>query len=100
VLVGTAGHFAGLPATWDIVTPDLTGATAFNNAWMPMSGQSTSYLAQAFAGREDVLFGAVPNPGESIKQAYRITLGVLLLRMPGTEAHTRRAPLFPQYLRR
>jgi hypothetical protein len=100
VLVGTAGYFGGLPTTWDIVTPDLSSAPAFDNSWMPTSGQSTAWYAQAFAARDDVLFGAIPNAGETIKLAYRVSQGALLLRAEGTEARSRRAPFFTQYLRR
>jgi hypothetical protein len=100
VLVGTAGYFGGAPSTWDIVTPDLTGAAAFDNSWMPSMGQSTPFSAEAFAGRGEVLFGAIPDAGETIKLAYRVSTTSTLLRVPATEARSRRAPLLTQYLRR
>jgi len=101
LLVGTAAYYGARPATWDIVVPDFSATPGFTTSWMPGTGQATPFYAQAFAGREDVLFGAIPNPGEIIKFAYRVSQTSTLLRADRPqELRVRRAPLLNQYLSR
>ncbi|MEX2153606.1 MAG: hypothetical protein WD825_09730 [Gemmatimonadaceae bacterium] len=101
LLVGTADYFGAAPGTWDLVIPDFTGTTGFSSTWMLTAGQTTPFHATAYASRGDLLFGALPVPGESIKFAYWVSSASALLRerrAPGMGA--RRAPLITQYLRR
>jgi hypothetical protein len=101
LLVGTADYFGATPGTWDLVVPDFTGTTGFSSTWMLTAGQTTPFHATAYAARGDLLFGALPVPGESIKFAYWVSSTSAQLRerrAPGMRA--RRAPLITQYLRR
>ena len=103
LLVGTAAHFGARPTTWDLVIPDFASSPGFSTSWMLVPGQSLPYYAQAFAAREDVLFGAIPTIGETIKLAYRVSTSSTLLRAfgsPTQELRARRAPILNQYLSR
>jgi hypothetical protein len=63
-----------LPLVWDAEIPDFSGTPGFNPSWMlsatPLT--STIYLTQAFSGRAELLFGAVPVAGDMVKSGYRI----------------------------
>lgn len=101
LLVGTAAYYGARPATWDVVLPDFSSTPGFLTEWMPVTGQNLPYYAQAFAARGDVLFGAIPAPGETIKLAYRASSSSTLLRTAGSEEpRARRALRLNQYLRR
>ena len=101
VLWGSAGHFGGLPTTWDIITPDLSGVTGFQSQWMPAMGQSTPFSAEAFTGSYEVLFFANPAAGESFKVGYRVIQTFsTLLRAESTGLRPRRPTQLGQYLRR
>lgn len=101
LLVGTANYFGATPGTWDFVIPDFTGTTGFSASWMLAAGQTTPYHATAYASRGDLLFGALPVPGESIRFAYWVSSTSALMRERGTPGmRERRAPLVTQYLRR
>jgi hypothetical protein len=71
VVVVTAAYLGSVPATWDLIVPDLASVTGFSAAWMHTAGLSTPYSAEAFSGRASVLFGGLPDVGETIKFAFR-----------------------------
>ncbi|MGH7680314.1 MAG: hypothetical protein ACRENU_17730, partial [Gemmatimonadaceae bacterium] len=99
-IVGTAPHFGATPTTWDLVVPDLSGVTGFSSEWLLQGSQATQWQAYAYAGRDDLLFGALPVAGESYSFAYQFsTTPTLLLRLPSAKPG-RRAPLLSQYFRR
>lgn len=100
LMVGTVGYYGTRPPTWDFVVPDFSSVPGFTTSWMMASGPAV-FTVQAFDGRGDVLFGAVPLSGEVIKLAYRSSIGATLLRQPGPQAlPLPRAALITQYLRR
>jgi hypothetical protein len=101
ILVSTSPYNGGRPTTWDVLIPDFSGVSGFTTSWMPPTGQSVPYYAQAFAARPEVLFGAIPAIGETIKVAYRISATSTSLRAFAAQAvRERRAPIVTQYLRR
>lgn len=71
VVVVTAAHLGGVPATWDVIVPDLNGVTGFNNSWMHSTGQTTAFSAEAFSAPGSTLFGGLPTVGQTIKLAFR-----------------------------
>jgi len=94
----SAGYLGATPTTWDVSIPDFTGTAGFNTSWMLGAGQSTNYFAEAFSGRTELLFGALPALGDVVRIGYRVattTTGLVQLR-----ASARRAHALPQYLRR
>jgi hypothetical protein len=99
VIVGvSADYLGGTPATWDLLIPDFTGTAGFSSSWMLGPGQSTNYFAEAFSGRTDLLFGALPALGDVVRLAYRVAVtNTALARVRGT---TMPARSLPQYLRR
>jgi hypothetical protein len=46
-IVATAGYFATPPTTWDLVVPDLSGATGYNTEWGLRVGTASSWVAEA-----------------------------------------------------
>jgi len=100
VVVGTSSGFLGAtPTSWDISIPDLTGTAGFNAAWMLGANLSTVYFAEAFAGRAELLFGALPAQADIARLAYRaaLTSTSQLFRVRDLSRTGRR---LPQYLRR
>jgi hypothetical protein len=101
VLTATADHYGARPSTWDLIVPDFSAVPGFTSSWMPVTGQSLPFFAQAFSGRGDLLFGAIPAAGEMIRLAYRVSTSSTLLRAPGTAAPaTRPGRRISQYLSR
>lgn len=109
VVVVTAAHLGGMPATWDIIVPDLTGTAGFNTGWMHTSGQTTAYSAEAFSAPGSTLFGGLPTVGDVIKFAFRQSSVATSVGSALREATTRSRPTQPrrgilnpppQYLRR
>jgi hypothetical protein len=99
VIVGvSAAYFAATPTTWDMLIPDFTGTTGFQPVWMLAPNAPTNFFAEAFSGRTELLFGALPSLGDEVKLAYRVgqTSTTQLLRAPLAHARSR----LPQYLRR
>jgi hypothetical protein len=101
LLVTTAAYLGGTPTTWDLLVPDLGTVAGFNTAWMFTTGQSTPFSAEGYAARGDLLFGALPTIGETIKFGYRISQTSTAWRVPGVAARRdRRSPLATQYFSR
>jgi len=95
----SAAHLGAMPTTWEFVIPDMSGTAGFNAAWMLSAGQNVPYLAEAFSGRGDLLFGALPVNGDVYRLAYR-ELSTTTLRIRDAASPLRRLGLTPQYLRR
>jgi hypothetical protein len=107
VIGSSAGYLGATPVTWDVLVPDFTGTTGFNTSWMLGAGQQTNYFAEAFSGRTELLFGALPVQGDLVKIAYRVaatTTGLAQFRstgiLPQVRATGMRTRSLPQYLRR
>ena len=110
VVVVTAAYLGGVPATWDVIVPDVSGVTGFNNSWMHVSGQTTAFSAEAFSAPGGVLFGQTPTVGQSVRFAFRqssvsTSVGSALRASTVQRRHAldvRRGLLdpLPQYLRR
>ena len=107
VLGSSAGYLGATPTTWDVLIPDFTGTTGFNVSWMLGAGQQTNYFTEAFSGRTELLFGALPVQGDLVKIGYRVaatTTGLAQFRSTGILPQVRatgiRARSLPQYLRR
>jgi hypothetical protein len=99
LVLATAGHLGATPGTWDLVVPDFTGTDGFNASWMLSAGPSTSYFAEAYSLRSEILFGGLPVAGDVLRVAFR----ELATAFPALRAQPRRArPSLtrPQYLRR
>jgi hypothetical protein len=74
VVVTSSGYLGGTPTTnWDVVIPDFGTVAGFSNNWMHTQGQNTGFLVEAYSGRPELLFGAVPTTGETLRLAFRIT---------------------------
>lgn len=105
-VAATAMYLGGVPTTWDITIPDLTGVSGFSANWMLSTGQT--YLeADGFAGRGALLFGGVPTIGDVLKYGLRSDFGNVSLNAAGPSASGPRLPLArrgglraSQYLRR
>jgi hypothetical protein len=97
----SAAHLGATPSTWDTEIPDFSGTAGFNSSWMlsasPLS--STIYLAQAFSGRQELLFGAVPVAGDMVKSGYRIGFTTTALKSLVQGTRTVQRPRL-QYFRR
>jgi hypothetical protein len=101
LMIGSASYFGGMPATWDFLYPDLANVSGFNTSWAPAAGQALAFYGQAFDARDELLLGAVPNLGETIRVAYRLSQTSTLLRASGPSTVLRRPLLVPrQYFRR
>ena len=101
LFIGSAAHFGGQPATWEFLYPDLSNVAGFNTSWAPSAGQPVAFYGEAFAAREELLFGATPNVGETLRLAYRITQTSTLLRANEPALRRTRPPRMPrQYFRR
>jgi hypothetical protein len=99
VVVGlSTASLGALPASWNIVTPDFTGTPGFNSSWMLAPSQPTTFFAEAFSGRTELLFGALPNQGDLVRLAYHVapTSTASLFRSRARSA----GRMLPQYLRR
>jgi hypothetical protein len=59
----TAGFMGGVPTTWEITTPDLTSATGFSTAWMPLASVDVDWVAVAMSGRPEFAIGFEGLPG-------------------------------------
>lgn len=108
-VVVTAAHLGAMPATWDVVVPDLAGVAGFSTAWMHTGGQTTAFASEAFSAPGATLFGGLPTVGQSIKYGYRQSSAATSVGTALREAtvrsratHARRGMLnpAPQYLRR
>ena len=71
VVVATSAHLGGVPTTWDVTVPDVSGVTGFSAAWMHTTGQNTAFSAEAFSAPGGLLFGQAPTVGQSVKFAFR-----------------------------
>ena len=71
VVVVTAAYLGGVPATWDVIVPDVSGVTGFSNSWMHVTGQNTAFSGEAFSAPGGLLFGQTPTVGQSVKFAFR-----------------------------
>lgn len=103
LMIATASYFGSTPATWDLLFPDLGNVTGFNTSWAPAAGQPILFYGEAFDARDELLLGAVPNLGETIRLAYRVSQSSTLLRAGGLSTVPRRPlplPLPRQYFRR
>ncbi|HEY8175769.1 MAG TPA: hypothetical protein VIF32_08760 [Gemmatimonadaceae bacterium] len=108
VITGVSAAYLGAtPTSWDVLMPDFTGTTGFNSSWMLGPGRQTNYVAEAFSGRTDLLFGALPALGDVVRLAYRVAVTntplvqARAMRTQGrVQAATTRARLPLQYLRR
>ena len=109
IVVMTAAHLGAVPATWDVVVPDVTGVTGFSSTWMHTTGQTTAFSAEAFSAPGSTLFGGLPAVGQVIKFGFRqssvaTSVGSALREATGRSRTTqaRRGILNPppQYLRR
>ena len=109
IVVMTAAHLGAVPATWDLVVPDLTGVTGFASSWMHSTGQTTAFSAEAFSAPGATLFGGLPTVGQTIKYGFRqsslsASIGTALREAAARSrtTHSRRGILNPppQYLRR
>jgi hypothetical protein len=65
----TAGYAGGLPATWDIQLPDLSGVAGFDNTWALSSSAGTTWSVTAYGGRLLFLDSAVPADGSTYQLA-------------------------------
>jgi hypothetical protein len=65
----TAGYAGGLPATWDIQLPDLSGVAGFDNTWGLTGSAGTSWSATAYGGRLLFLDSSVPPDGSTYELA-------------------------------
>jgi hypothetical protein len=99
VVVGVSAAFlGGASGSWDTVIPDFTGIAGFNVSWMLAPNITTVYSAEAFSGRTDLLFGALPALGDIVNFAYRaaFTSTSPFYVFGGAKVGRR----LPQYLRR
>jgi hypothetical protein len=102
IYVGVSvGYLGSTPSTWDAEIPDFTGTAGFDAAWMLSSSPlaNTIYLAQAFSGRPDILYGAAAVDGDLVKSAYRIGFTGTALKAPAQVSAKARRPRL-QYFRR
>jgi hypothetical protein len=98
----TAGFLGSTPSSWEILLPDLSSVPGFQAAWMPAAGQATAYLAEAFSGRTELLFGAMPVEGDIYREGFHQSSATALRSLRAFErTRLQRAPgIQPQYLRR
>lgn len=71
VVVVTSAYLGSLPATWDVIVPDVGGVAGFSNSWMHVAGQNTAFSGEAFSAPGGLLFGQLPTVGQSIKFGFR-----------------------------
>ncbi len=71
VVVVTSAYLGAVPATWDVVVPDVSGVTGFSDSWMHASGQNTAFSGEAFSAPGGLLFGQTPTVGQSVTFAFR-----------------------------
>jgi hypothetical protein len=100
VALATSGYLGATPTTWDVAIPDFTGTAGFNASWMLLPGLSTPYLAEAFSGRNELLFGAAPVNGDAYRIAYRQSATSTLKRLQSRAPRRARLGMAPQYLSR
>ena len=101
VIVSVSQAYLGsTPTNWDVAIPDLNGTQGFNVNWMPASGAQTSFFVEAFSGRTDLLFGALPAAGNQVRFAYRVAPVVISTLLRAGRGGRARAVTLPQYLRR
>lgn len=102
VTMGTsAGYVGSTPTQWDLVMPDLSLVAGFNPGWGLVPNQPTQYYVEAFSGRTDLLFGALPAAGDVVRFAYKVGLIFSAqIRRESLRAAPRTHPMLPQYLRR
>ena len=67
----TAGYAGGLPATWDIQLPDLSGVAGFDGTWGLSASAGTSWSVTAYGGRLLFLDASVPPDGSTYRLAGR-----------------------------
>jgi hypothetical protein len=99
----TAAYLGGLPATWEVVIPDVSAAAGFDAAWMLIPNEPTGFYAEAFSGRNDLLLGGKPADGDLVRFAYRVgTIFTSQIRAAALMSETGRwaRPSFRQYFRR
>jgi hypothetical protein len=100
----TSAYLAGLPSTWELVTPDVSAASGFDPSWMLLAGgEPTGFYAQGYSGRTELLLGARPVDADNIKLSYRVTtIFASQLRADALLAESGRwvRPKFRQYFRR
>jgi hypothetical protein len=99
VPIVTAAYLGALPTTWEVVVPDFTGTPGFNPAWMLVASENTPYVAEAFSGRNTLLFGGVAVGGDAYRLAYHQSSVATAARIRGS-ARLPRLGRVPQYLRR
>jgi len=99
VLAISSAYLGATPGTWDSLIPDLTGIAGFSTSWALVPNVTTVYSVEAFSGRTDLLFGALPAQGDVVRLAYRagLTSTAPFFVSRGARKAGRR---LPQYLRR
>ena len=99
VMAVTAGYLGATPATWDVLIPDFTGASGFDASWMLVPGTSTIYESDAFSGRSDFLFGALPAANDFVRIGYRAAISATAQQFRRRAVAARSLPI-GQYFRR
>ena len=56
---------------WDVTMPDFSAANGWQNAWGFVDGPSIEWTIAAYGGRPELLFGAPPTDGETVRFASR-----------------------------
>jgi hypothetical protein len=101
LMIGSSTYFGGTPTNWELLYPNLSNVAGFNTSWTLAAGQPIAFYGEAFAARDELLLGAMPNLGETVRLAYRVSQSSTLLRANEPTPVVRRAPLRPgQYFRR
>jgi hypothetical protein len=85
---------------WDATMPDFSAANGWQNAWGFVQGSPVEWTISAYGGRPELLFGAPPTDGETVRFASRssatnVAVGSALLVTAGSLrpfATTRRSP--------
>ena len=58
--------------SWDVTMPDLSGASGWQNAWgFVNGGDPVDWTITVYGGRPELLFGAAPVEGETVRFAGR-----------------------------
>lgn len=66
----TSGYDA--TGSWEMTMPDLSGASGWQNAWgFVNGGDPVDWTMTVFGGRPELLFGAAPVEGETVRFAGR-----------------------------
>jgi len=79
-IAATAGYFSGLPATWDITLPDLSGAAGWSSTWGLQDGTAINWDVSAQGGAIQFLDGTTIVDGATFQSATITSATPLSLR--------------------